>query len=64
MCLTKHNSEKDPICFKTKPKHYVCAGHRLEPKKINTHMSIAVISRGRDYIVSKEKDASAYLQGK
>lgn len=63
MCLTKHNTGKDPICFKTKPKHYVCAGHRLELKKINTNMLI-VISRERDYIVSKEKDSSAYLQGK
>ena len=35
-----------------------------ELKKINTNMLIVVISRGRDYIVSKEKDSSAYLQGK
>ena len=64
MCLTKHNTEKEPICLETKPKHYVCAGHRLEPKKINTHVSIAVISRGRDDTVSREKDSSSYLQGK
>lgn len=56
----------DPICSKTKPSLYVhiFADQRIQLKKVNTNLLAVVISRGKDYIISKEKIFIGYFQEK